>query len=409
MSLEYRLSILANLALLGAAVLLIREGNRAASHIAGVTAPPTRSAPSKLPVASRPTAARPEETADVFARLEKAGVSRIVLADIMRNDHRRRWGKRVRELENRFAPKQPPQREYVTLRRLEEEDEDRELKQTLGEEGYAAWDKEQTLRKVNFEEVPMKPEESDRVYQLDKQLDDKLREMRLAMEYGDADVADMSTLQMKAQDEYEKALENLLGKERYDKLKGYSFPVVEGHAEFNELNPSPDQVSALQSAVSGYQAAEAELSKRIADKPMDAAAIAAELKTMNEAQEQSMRKAIGADAYEALRREHDETYQALTQYAQAWHLQDNEIEPVYQKLKAYEDNVEWLRKAAQMTELAGQTADWSAVKATIERSRQATQSELEALVGPDRARAIARNGLLSPVGRDRNAPHGGGS
>ena len=121
-----------------------------------------------------------------------------------------------------------------------------------------------------------------------------------------------------------------------------------------------------------------------------------------------MREAIGADAYESLKREHDDIYQTLSQFSPAWKLTDSEIEPVYQQLKAYEQTVDQLRKAAQMTELAGQTADWDGVKARIERARQRTQAALQNLIGADRTKAIVDNDLLSPKGSDRNAPHGGG-
>jgi hypothetical protein len=410
MSLAYRLSVVANVALIAVTIGLVshERGEPTAPAVAARAAESTE--PSSATANKRAAPARrPESTADLFARLEKAGVATTVLADIVRTDHRRRWSKRVFELENRFAPKQPPQREYIMLRRLEEEDETRALKQALGEQGYAAWDREQTLQKLNFEEVAMSSAEEDRVYDLEKRLEDKLREMQLAMEDGDADIADMGTLQMQAQDAYEKDLEKLLDTQRYQQLKGYTIPVVEGHLEFNELSPTPEQVTALQAAVSDYQTRETDLTTRLADKPADPATIAAELKTYRDEEDARLRDTIGADAYANFKRDHDDTYQTLTQYSQAWNLKDGEIEPVYDKIKAYVDNVDRLRRAAQLTQLAGEAADWNTINATIEQSRQQTEADLQSLIGPDRAHAIERNGLLSPKGSDRNAPHGGGS
>ena len=271
--------------------------------------------------------------------------------------------------------------------------------------GYTAWDKAATLRKLNFEEVPMDPAEADKAYQLQKQLDDKLRMMQMAMEDGDADVADMGTLQLQAQDAYEKQLEKLLGTKRYNELKGYVSPVVEGHMEYNELNPSDEQVAALKTVESDYTTRQSELQNKLRDKPEDAAAIAAQLQALNDAREEELRKTLGADAYAQLKRDHDDTYQELTQFAPAWKLKDSDIAPVYDQLKAYQDNVDRLRQAAQMTELAGQTVDSSAVKAAIEQQRKQTQAALEALIGSDRAARLAKNGLLSPLGSDRNSPH----
>jgi hypothetical protein len=406
------LSLGLNIALLAAAILLLRRDEAArgrsveiAPKVSATAAQPTvaKPAPAAAPAARRTGNAH--LTPEDIARFEKAGVPRNILADVMREDFRLRWNKRTAELEARFAPLPVPQREYSRLQRQQDAEQARELKAALGEEGYLAWDKEQTLRTVNFEGVPMDAPESDQVYRLQKQLDDKLHEFQWGMEDGDMDVADMTKLQLETQDAYENSLKNLLGEKRYNELKGYVVPVVEGHLEFNELTPSPEQIAALQGAASQYNDSEAQLRKRLRDQPEDPLKLAAELQKLNDARDQNFRQTLGDQAYDEVKREHDGMYQTLQQYASAWNLTDSEIQPVYSQLKAYEQKVDTLRKAAQLNELVGNDVDWNAVNAAILREQQQAQTALQNLVGPDRARRISRNGLLSPLGSDRNAPH----
>lgn len=406
MSFGFRLSVGLNVALLVVAVLLVGRRQPAAESM-----PPSAMRPTAEPMKVRVGAIAQARggtghlSRAAVARFEQAGVPRTILADIVRHDFRLRWNKRIAELENRYAPKQPPKREYIALQRRHDEEQIRELKELLGDDGYLAWDKEETLRKLNFEEVPMNAAESDQAYRLEKQLDDKLHELQMAMEDGDADIADMGTLQMQADQACEQSLQQLLGQKRYDQLKGYTVATIDGYMMFNELNLSGEQTNALKRAASEYQVQEAALTAQLKDNPTDAASIAVDLQALNDAREDAFRKALGADAYESLKREHDDTYQTLSQYAGAWKLQDSEIEPVYQKIKAYENGVDLLRRAAQMRELAGQPADWKAVNAAIEQTRQQTDTALQNLLGPDRAGRVTRNGLLSPLGSDRNAPH----
>ncbi len=406
MSFGFRLSAGLNLALLVVAILLFVRGQPAAEPVRASAVPAMAGAIKANVGAATPSHRGPDHiNRAAVARFIEAGVPRTILADVVRHDFRRRWNKRIAELENRYAPKQPPKREYIALQRRHDEEQIRELKDLLGDDGYLAWDKEETLRKLNFEEVPMNPAESEQAFRLEKQLDGKLHELQMAMEDGDADIADMGTLQMQADQACEQGLQQLLGQKRYDQLKGYTVATVDGYMMFNELNLSGDQTNALKRAASEYQVQEAALAAQLKDNPTDAASIALQLQALNDAREEAFRKTLGTDAYESLRREHDDTYQTLTQYAGAWNLQDSEIEPVYEKIKAYENGVDLLRHAAQMRELAGQPADWKAVNAAIEQTRHQTETALQNLLGPDRAGRVNRNGLLSPLGSDRNAPH----
>jgi len=63
------------------------------------------------------------------------------------------------------------------LSRQSDVEQIRELRAVFGEEGYVAWDKEQTLRALNRarvpgDDLPMTSEEAEQAYRLQKEFDD---------------------------------------------------------------------------------------------------------------------------------------------------------------------------------------------------------------------------------------------
>src|SRR5262249_33046647 len=161
-----------------------------------------------------------------------------------------------------------PDREMLELSRQSDAERIRELKEALGEEGYRAWDKEQTLRTLNRarvpgDELPMTAEEAEHADRLQQEFDDKARELQRAMEGGVADRADVGALQAQAQQALDRELEKLLGKQRFNELRGNGEPATEVYRTFGDLNPTPDQANAVLLAEGDYRAREAALAGRL--------------------------------------------------------------------------------------------------------------------------------------------------
>ncbi|HEY9154614.1 MAG TPA: hypothetical protein VIM69_05760, partial [Opitutaceae bacterium] len=136
-------------------------------------------------------------------------------------DFNRRSTKKIAELQKKYAPLLVPDRVMIEFSRQADIDRANELKQALGEEGYRDWDKEQTLLELNRARAPgneltMTPAEAEQAYRLQKEFDDKAKELQMAMEDGVADRADAGTLQAQAQQTLDHQLEKLLGKQRFD-------------------------------------------------------------------------------------------------------------------------------------------------------------------------------------------------
>jgi len=407
MSSGFRLSLVANIALLGiVAVLLWRNPPAAPSPVA----PPARPAAARLEKETPktdtvtkglpPKSAGPKLTPAAIAQLAQMGFSRDLLVKVLLEDLNDRSTKRILELQKKYAPRLVPDREMRELSRQSEAEEMRALKEAFGEEGYRAWDKEQTLRALNRarvpgDDLPMTAEEAERAYRLQKEFDDKNKELQIMMEDGVADKADAGTLLAQAQQALDRELEKLLGPPRLSELRGNIDPTVEVYRTFCDLNPTPDQAKAVVLAEQDYRAREAALAKRVNENPGDAAKITVELAAMNEAREENLRRIFGPEAYDSLKRQNDPTYKTLQQYAQAWELKDQEIQSVYQTLRAFQDQAARTRSAAEMSEAAGQRVNWREINSAIEQAQQQTEAGLQNLIGGERLLRLKQNGVLT--------------
>lgn len=405
MSSGFRISIGANIVLMGiVAVLLWRDQPAAPSPLA----PPARpaSARSETPKTRavtqelQPKSAGAELTPAILTQLEQRGISRGILVNVLLEDLNRRSAKRVLELQKKYAPRLVPDHEMRELSRESDAEQIRELKAAFGEEGYLAWDKEQTLRALNRarvpgDELPMTAEEAEQAYRLQKEFDRNNKELQLAMEDGVADKADVGTLQAQAQQALDRELEKLLGKQRFDELRGIIDPTTEVYRTFGDLNPTPDQAKEVVLADGDYRAREAALAKRLNENPGAAENVRAELDGMNDAREEILRGIFGAAAYDDMNRRNDPTYKTLKLYAEAWELKDHEIQSVYETLHAFNDQTDLTRNAAEMREAAGQRVNWREINSAIEQARQQTKAGLQNLIGSERLRRLEQNGLLT--------------
>ena len=405
MSAFFRLSLGTNILLMGVVALLLLRDQRAVTPRAGLLNPPTF-ARSEMRNADPVDKPRPPHSpvslfsAASFVQLEQSGVSHQTLVNVLLEDLNRRSAKRVLELQKKYAPRLVPDREMRELTRESDAEQIRELKGAFGEEGYLAWDKEQTLRNLNRARVPgddlaMTAGEAEKAYQLQKEFDEKNQELQMAMEDGVADKADAGMLGAQAQRTLDRELEKLLGKQRFDELRGNTGPTTEVYRVYGELTPTSEQAKAVVQAEGNYRTHEAALAKRLSENPEDPTDVAVELKVLSDVHEKNLRQIFGAADYENMKRQNDPTYKTLQQYAGAWGLGQPEIQSVYEALQPFQEQASRTRAAAEMREAAGQRVNWREIDSGIEQARQQTEASLQHLIGGERLQRLKQNEVLT--------------
>ena len=321
MSSRFRLSLGANIVLLGIVAGLLWRGQPAAPS---PVAPPAQTVPVRPAIPKTAVAARelqakhvgPELTPAAITQLEQMGISHDTLVNVLLGDLNRRSAQRVLELQKAYAPRLVPDREMRELVREDDAEQIRELKAALGEDGYLAWDKQETLHMLNRarapgDELPMSAEEKEQAYRLQKEFDQSSRKLQMEMEDGVADKADVGTLQAQSQQALDRDLEKLLGKQRFGDLRGIVDPTTQVYREFGDLNPTPDQAKAVVQVEADYRAREAALAEQLNQNPGGAENVTARLTAVNNARDEILREIFGPEAYDSLKRQADPTDQAL--------------------------------------------------------------------------------------------------
>ncbi len=400
MSPVLRISIGANLVLLAVVVALLARGPARAPAVPAPRGGPAAAQPGSTAAAAPPRPAASVLTPAAIAQLEQSGVSRDTLISVVLADLNRRSTQRLAALQQRYAPKLVPDRELRRLAREDDAEQVRALKDAFGEDGYRAWDQDQALRELNRarppgDELPMSAAEAAQASRAQREFDAKSRELQQAMEEGDADRAESGELLAQAQRDLDRKLEQLLGEQRFQALRGGTDPTTEVYRKYGDLNPTPDQAQAVLAAEGDARARQAALTDQLRQNPGAAADLTAQLQTISEAQDQNLRQIFGAEAYDTLKRQSDPTYQTLQQYAGVWNLQPADVQSVYATLRAFQDQADRLRAAAALRDAAGQPVDWRAVNAQIEQARQQTESGLQNQIGSDRLAQLEQNGVLT--------------
>ncbi|HWB97382.1 MAG TPA: hypothetical protein VG672_11780 [Bryobacteraceae bacterium] len=160
-----------------------------------------------------------------MVQLERLGFSRQALARVLLDNFNRRWDQQFAGLQTTYGPTPVPRREYVLLARRRDAARRRELRAALGEAGYEAWRQGQTLAELNYARPPgdllsMSAEEANQACRLQQAFDQQSQDLQMAMEDGVADSADANSLRARAQQALDQQLEQLLGQERFNALRG---------------------------------------------------------------------------------------------------------------------------------------------------------------------------------------------
>lgn len=404
MSPALRLSLGANAALLTVVAWLLWRDRPPAAQLSPPPAPPAaaQSATSGADASSRESRPKPSDgglTRPAIAQLERMGIARDTLINVLLETVNHHSTAQILALQKRYAPEPVPDREMRELARAFDAERIRAIKAAFGDDGYRAWDKDQKLRELNGARPPgdtlvMTDAEAEQAYRLQKEFDDKSRELQGMMEDGSADRADVGALQAQAQQNLDRELEQLLGPGRFNELRGNADPAKEVYQTYGALNPTPVQATAVLQAEQDHRDREAALAKRLSATPEDPAKVTAELKAISDAQDEKLRQVFGAEAYDRIKQQNDPAYQTLEKYASAWQLDSTQVQSVYATLHAFQDQAGLVRDAAQMREAAGQHVDWHAIDAAIEQARQQAMAGLQNVVGDERLWRLKQNGVL---------------
>jgi hypothetical protein len=379
-------------------VLLLHQSERAPAPPVREINPPTTS--NAAPVSVRPsklpqypdTASASDRSRWLVDQLRAAGVPNNVLARVVLADLDERWQRRIEEA---VAKSHGNPDLMAALHQEQERDTEAEMRASLGEEGFKQWDQENMLREANVGKIQLSASETNAIYDLKKQLQQRMRDLDQARLNGNMDDAEINDASDKAYADFNQKMKALLGDDRYAQSQG----VDPGAAAANlrqdlaNLNPSDSQFQDLLKAQEQVNERRSQIDKQFQDDPTSAD-YAAQIKSLDDARDQEYQRVLGTNVFDTLQKEQDIGYSKMKKYENIWGLDDTKIDSVYGTIKYYEKSVQDYQDQARALQVQGQNVDWDAVNKNLQQFAQQTQQALQDYLGQDSFNKMQRNGVF---------------
>lgn len=324
-------------------------------------------------------------------QLRAMGVPNNVLARIVLADLDAKWTRHAGEVTKKCHgdPK--------TMAALQMEIDlslDSEMRAALGEEGFKQWDYQNMLREANRGKIQLTASETDSSYVAWKKLQQRELELKQARINGEMDNADINDAHEKAVAEFDKEMKTLLGDDRYANSQKTGEDIATANLqEIVKAKPGDTRFQDLLKTQEQWNEQRLALDKQFQNDPLSSA-YADEIKALDAARDQEYQRVLGADAFDALKKEQDPGYTQMKKFENLWGLDDNSVESVYRTLKYYQKTAEDYQAQARQLEARGQAVDWDAMNKNLQQFAEQTQQSLQNYLGRDRFDRMQQNGAF---------------
>lgn len=271
---------------------------------------------------------------------------------------------------------------------------DSEMRAALGEEGFKQWDYQNMLREANRGNIQLTASETDSSYVAWKKLQQRELELKQARINGEMDNADINDAHEKAVAEFDKEMKTLLGDDRYAKSQKTDEDIATANLqEIVKAKPGDTRFQDLLKTQEQWNEQRLALDKQFQNDPLSSA-YADKIKALDAARDLEYQRVLGADAFDALKKEQDPGYTQMKKFENLWGLDDNSVESVYRTLKYYQKTAEDYQAQARQLEARGQAVDWDAMNKNLQQFAEQTQQSLQNYLGRDRFDRMQQNGAF---------------
>jgi len=271
-------------------------------------------------------------------QLRDAGIPRDVLAGLVISDFEIRWQKQLREFEQRHQAGAVDDDERARLEAQREDEQEKALRASLGDEGFRQWDQDYSLRDLDLITLQLSGSQTDALYELRKDRARKDRALAEALRNGEIDEASYNDQQSVAQREYDQQFRMVLGDERYEALQNIE-EGMEGalREKMKNLNTADSQLQIMLEAERRWNQRRADVERRARETPDQRQAYEEQLNAMDAARDREYQQILGASDFDQLQKNQDGRYQLLKRYANSWSLSASDIEYIYGSLQHYRE------------------------------------------------------------------------
>ncbi|MCX7721469.1 MAG: hypothetical protein N2379_00190 [Verrucomicrobiae bacterium] len=392
----YRVSLGLNVVLAAAAVVLAlpkRGLVPAARELSDVTPATTKKEAvldQQTPASRSEVRSESERRRAIIDRLRAMGVPNDVLARVALADIEVAWEARFWDEARGADPFK-----MAALQLEFDMTKDAEMRAALGEAAFRQWDQARLLREAISGKVELTPAESDAIYGLMKKLQQRRLELEQARLKGEMDDAEINDAYEKAYAELHQQMRAILGEARYALSQGLDVDMDAARLqrELAKVPATQAQFQELLDIQRRLNDARAELDKQFEAEP-GSPVYAQKLAELEDARRREYERVLGQEAFEALQKQHDGRYLKMRKYAEAWGLDDTELEHVYAAIRYYEKSVAEYIAGVRGLEAQGARVDWAEVNRNLEQFGEQMQRALEGQLGQETFLKLKRNGIL---------------
>lgn len=346
--------------------------------------------------APEPHAAEPADWTHWLPALRTVGAPPDVLARLVIADFERRQERRQAELQRRFERGELDARAVALAAGDFSEEQERELKRALGEEGWRAWERGTLRAELAVHDVAVSGAELDAMYEARRRLGLHRRELERKHAAGRIDDEALSEGLSQAESDCQFRMAEVLGPERDAARLAQPDPAVaELRRQFGAFAVEPEQWNALVAIQREAAQRHAALDREAEQAPRSETDYELQQLAVDAARDQAFIRILGTERFASQQKLADARYQTLQQFAPAWSLTPGEIEQIYAALRQQEDESRLGRARALHAEQRGASVDWIALEREREGAQQATDRALEQMLGAERFARLKRHSVLN--------------
>jgi len=328
-------------------------------------------------------------------QLRAAGVPEDVIASLVASDFQNRWEKKMSDVWRRYEAGELNDDERAALEAQHDEQEEKDLRTALGDEGFERWDKTRTLADLDCAGVVLSSSEADALYRLRKDLARKDHDLEEARRDGKIDPADFTAQQSAAQEEYEKQFQVLLGEDRYAAMQSPDEKDGALRRSLKQLGVNDAQAQGMGDIESDWNSQRLALDREAQQGQIQGTDYETQITAINAARDLACQQLLGTNGLNRLQELQDTRYQTLKRYAGDWQLSDDDVENVYRLMESCQKAVDDYQQQAHAEEDRGQSVDWTKVRENIRQFSSQTDQALNDYLGSDRFVRLKRNGVLT--------------
>lgn len=325
--------------------------------------------------------------------LRNAGAPESLLTTLIQSDFDRRWQSRAADLQKKYENNEADINDIALMNIEHDSDLEREMENTLGEDGFKHWDEARQFSDINVAALDLTPAETDSLYQLRKRLQQQLRAAEIAKDKKEIDQAELDSRHEAAEVEYQQQLRLLLGYQRYNLAKGSGIPDDIKHT-LKEMNVGQDQLAEVETIQDKSDDKQAELEQEVEAGELNEAGFQQQMQSLRDWQQQQMQSALGTNAFAYFQKQQDPRYVNMQSFAINWGLSDQDIEQVYGALNNYDRTVQDYQQQMNACQANGDTEKEDEIKQALQTFSVQTAQSLQQYLGPQRYQTLKQNRIL---------------